>query len=85
MASILVLTGALDPFAPPADLEAFGQEMTAASAHWSMTVYSNGKHGFTDPVADKAAETMDGVGYDAQLDRLSWAQATEFLDATLRD
>ena len=84
-AKVLVLTGALDPFAPQSDLETFKQEMTQACVDWTMTIYSNGKHGFTDPIADKAAETMAGVGYDAALDRLSWAQAMSFLDAHLRD
>jgi dienelactone hydrolase len=83
-ARVLVLTGSLDPFAPPRHVEAFQEEMRAAGAEWHMTIYGGAKHGFTDPVSDAKAAEMDGVGYDALADRLSWAQALAFLDATVR-
>jgi dienelactone hydrolase len=83
-AKALVLTGALDPFVPPKDLEAFQKEITAAGANWQMTIYGGGKHGFTDPISDEMITVLPGVGYDRLLDRLSWAQATAFLDAVVR-
>jgi dienelactone hydrolase len=83
-AKALVLTGALDPFVPPKDLEAFQEEVTAARANWQMTIYGGGKHGFTDPISDEMMAVMPGVGYDRLLDRLSWAQAMAFLDAIVR-
>jgi dienelactone hydrolase len=83
-ASVLALTGALDPFAPKAHVEDFQAEMTAAGADWQMTVYGAGLHGFTDPIANEMRKVMPGVGYDARIDRLSWAQAMAFLDAALR-
>jgi dienelactone hydrolase len=83
-ARMLILTGALDPFAPPADVEAFQREMTAAGAEWHLTLYSQAKHGFTDPISDAKAAEMDGVGYDALADQLSWAQSLAFLEATVR-
>jgi dienelactone hydrolase len=82
-AKLLVLTGSDDPFAPAEDVAALQDEMTAAGADWQVTVYGGAKHGFSDPTSDAAAKIMDGVGYDALVDRLSWAQATAFLDAVV--
>jgi dienelactone hydrolase len=84
-AKLLVLTGARDPFAPQRDVDAFQQEMTAAGADWQMTVYGEAKHGFSDPVSDASAAVMEGVGYDALVDKLSWAQAVAFLEAVVRE
>jgi dienelactone hydrolase len=83
-AKALVLTGALDPFVPPKDVDAFQKEMTEAGANWQMTIYSQGKHGFTDPIADEMATVLPGVGYNQLLDHLSWTQALAFLDAVVR-
>jgi dienelactone hydrolase len=82
-ASILVLTGALDPFAPAKHVAAFQEEMSEADADWHMTIYSKGKHGFTDPIADATSKVMAGVGYDPILARLSWEQGLAFLRAAL--
>lgn len=82
-AKLLVITGALDPFAPISDVERFRQEMVAARADHHITIYGQGWHAFTDP----EASTMDHVGgirHDPLLERLSLAQAAEFLDAVVR-
>jgi dienelactone hydrolase len=83
-ARVLALCGALDPFAPKADLDAFQAEMAAARADWQLTLYGGALHGFTDPIADEMRAVMEGVGYDPLADRLSWSQATAFLDAALK-
>lgn len=83
-AKILVLTGALDHFVPTRHVEAFQKEMTVAGADWQLTIYGNGRHGFTDPISDAMRAVLPGVGYDSLIDRLSWAQAMAFLDATVR-
>lgn len=83
-AKMLVLTGARDPYAPPEDVEALHKEMAAAGADCHVTSYSQAMHAFTDPTA----ETMIGVPglkYDPLIDKLSWAQATAFLEALLKD
>jgi dienelactone hydrolase len=80
-ARVLAIAGALDPYAPPADVEAFQKEMTAAGVDWHLTVYGQGMHAFTDPSVEDHG--VPGVRYDALLDRLSWSQATAFLDAAL--
>jgi dienelactone hydrolase len=81
-AKILAITGLKDPYAPAAEVEAFRKEMTDAEANWQMTLYSNGWHAFTDPVTGSRAD-VPGVRYDPLLARLSWAQSSDFLEATL--
>ena len=49
-----------------------------------VTIYGGAFHGFTDPISDEMRSVMPGVGYDALVDRLSWAQGVAFLDAALR-
>jgi dienelactone hydrolase len=83
-AKVLALSGALDPFAPAADVAAFQAEMGAAGVDWQLTLYGRGYHGFTDPISDQMRSRMEGVGYDPLIDRLSWAQATAFLEAVVR-
>ena len=80
-AHMLVLTGAKDPFVPEEDVRRFQEEMTGAEADWQLTIYGEGYHSFTAPEAAKL--NLEGIRYDPLLDRLSWAQATAFLDATL--
>lgn len=81
-AKVLVLTGARDPYVPGEAVAALQREMSEAGADWQLTVYGDGWHAFTDPNPKKAE--VPGVRYDPLLDRLSWAQATAFLEATLR-
>ncbi|EHJ62624.1 dienelactone hydrolase family protein [Novosphingobium pentaromativorans] len=86
-AGILVLTGALDPYAPLSDVAIFQQEMIDAKADWHLTVYGNGKHAFTErdimERADPSKVQMDGLAYDPLLDKLSWSQALAFIDALI--
>src|SRR5437899_8099391 len=70
-ARILVLTGADDPMIPPAQVEAFKTEMTAAGAKFEVISYPGAKHSFTNPQADKTG--MDGLAYNADADAKSWA------------
>jgi dienelactone hydrolase len=80
-AKLLTISGAMDPYVPAKEVAAFQEEMTAAGADWQVTVYGGGLHAFTMPDIEK--EDVPGTAYDPFLDRLSWAQATAFLAATL--
>jgi dienelactone hydrolase len=80
-AKVLAIAGAQDPYAPLSDVAAFQAEMTGAQADWQLTLYGEGRHAFTDPIA--GGLDVPGVLYDPLLDRLSWAQATAFLGAVL--
>jgi len=81
-ASVLVLTGAEDPLAPPDQVAAFEDEMRAAGvADWQVVSYGNTLHGFTNPAAD--GSMMRTALYHPQSDRRSWAAMQAFLDETL--
>ena len=82
-AKILVLTGALDPYAPIEHVEGFRAEMTKAGADWQVTQYSEGYHAFTDPHQEDMT-MIPGVKYDPLLDKLSWISCLAMLDATFK-
>lgn len=82
-ANVLSISGVKDPYVPTDDVQAFQKEMAEACADWQLTLYGEGLHAFTMP--DVADDDVPGTAYDPLLDHLSWAQATTFLAATLRD
>jgi len=75
-AKVLVAHGAEDPFVPPERVLAFQRALDAAGADWQMVTYGGALHGFTNPEAD--AYGMDGVKYDKEADRRSWALMQSF-------
>src|SRR6195256_5873383 len=78
-ASILVLTGADDPLAPPDHVAAFENEMRAAGARdWQVITYGNTHHAFTNPAAD--GSFLSGTLYNEQSDHRSWVAMTSFLE-----
>src|SRR5262249_55545527 len=81
-ASVLVLTGAEDPLAPPDQVAAFEDEMRAADvADWQVVSYGNTLHGFANPAAD--GSMMRTALYHAQSDRRSWAAMRSLFDEVL--
>ena len=81
-ASVLVLTGAEDPLAPPEQVTAFEAEMRAAKvADWQVVSYGNTLHGFTNPAAD--GSMMRTAMYHAQSDRRSWAAMKALFEEVL--
>jgi dienelactone hydrolase len=82
-ASVLVLTGADDPLAPPDQVRAFEDEMRNAEVRdWQVVSYGNTLHGFSNPAAD--GSMMRTAMYNAQADRRSWAAMRGFFDEVLR-
>src|SRR3981189_2295176 len=78
-ASVLVLTGADDPLAPPDQVADFENEMRAAAVRdWQVISYGNTLHGFTTPAAD--GSMLRSALYNAQADRRSWASMRGLLD-----
>ena len=71
--SVLVCSGDADPFAPIAQLVAFGDEMRAARLDYQLCLYGGVGHGFTDP----EGPVLPGFAYNAAADRRSW---TSFLN-----
>ena len=76
-ASVLALHGWDDPMAPPADVEAFGREMTEAGADWQLHAYGKTMHAFTNPAAN---DPDFGTVYDARADKRSWGAMAAFLE-----
>lgn len=84
-AKILVCHGAADTLVPEAEVAAFKAEMDQARAAYRFVAYPNALHGFTNPDTDAVAKKFGGfpVGYDAEADRRSWQDMTEFLARVL--
>jgi len=80
-ASILVCHGAADPMAGWDAVTAFEKEMSQAGADYTLMIFGGAKHSFTSPEADERG--MDGLAYDPEADRLSWAAMLDFLELHL--
>jgi dienelactone hydrolase len=81
-ASVLVLTGAEDPLAPPDQVRAFENEMRESAVRdWQVISYGNTLHGFTNPAAD--GSMMRTALYNEQADRRSWASMRALFDEVL--
>ena len=77
-AKILVCHGALDPYVPMEQLNAFIEEMKLARADWQLIMYGEAMHGFTH----QGGPQMPGVAYHALSDTRS-AKAMENFFAEL--
>jgi hypothetical protein len=74
-ASILLLHGWEDPFAPPAHIETFAREFTDAKADWQVHAYGHAMHAFS---FERAAKPEQGIAYDAAAARRSWQAMQDF-------
>lgn len=70
-ARVLVLTGADDTMAPPADVDALRKELDAAGATYTVVTFPGARHSFTNPKAD--THGMEALRYNAEADKRSWA------------
>ncbi|HXG21773.1 MAG TPA: dienelactone hydrolase family protein [Methylomirabilota bacterium] len=77
-AKILVCHGADDPFVPPAQVNAFAEEMTKAGADWQLIMYGGTVHSFTNPNADSVG--TPGLAYNKRTDERSWKAMRMFFD-----
>lgn len=75
-AKVLVLHGAIDPYVPPSEVDAFGKEMTAAGADWRLVMYGGAVHAFTQKMAGD--DISKGAAYDAKADERSWRDMKAF-------
>ncbi|MDD5365259.1 MAG: dienelactone hydrolase family protein [Gallionellaceae bacterium] len=79
-AKIIVFTGADDPMAPKAQVDAFSKEMTDAGADFRVVSYAGAKHSFTNPAADELGKKFNlPLAYNAEADSDSWKQLGDFL------
>jgi dienelactone hydrolase len=54
--------------------------MKAAGVKYQVITYPGAKHGFTNPDAGKAG--LDGLAYNADADKKSWAEALKLFKET---
>ena len=80
-AKVLIMHGYDDPMAPPEDVLAIAQELTAAGADWQVHAYGNTRHAFTNP---QAHDDSLGLKYNEAADRRSWHSLMQFLEEVLR-
>lgn len=70
---VLIATGGADPMVPADQVRAFADALRRDGAKVEVVTYPGAKHGFTNPENDRLG--MDGLAYDANADRESWAAA----------
>ena len=75
-ARVLALHGWDDPLAPPDQVGALADEMTAMGADWQLHAYGNTMHAFTNPAAN---DRKIGTVFNAAADRRSWIAMRNFL------
>lgn len=78
---VLICHGWNDPLAPPKDVLAVAQELTAAKADWQLNAYGHAMHAFTVPAADSPDH---GMQYNEAAAHRSWAAMEYFLKEALR-
>jgi dienelactone hydrolase len=79
-AKALVLHGEADPLVKPEVVQQFKHQMDSAGIPYTFKSYRNAKHAFTNPAADSVENKFHiGVGYNAEADKQSWNDMTEFL------
>lgn len=74
--------GRNDPYAPLEDITALRKELESAGITYSLMVYGDVEHGFTDPHA--AAHDRPGISYNAIAEKTSWAGTLSLLEEVLR-
>ena len=83
-AKILVCHGAADSLVSKDEVRAFEQEMDQAKADYRFVAYPNALHGFTNPEATENGKRYGiPLAYDAEADRRSWQDMTDFLARVL--
>ncbi|MEJ1971014.1 MAG: dienelactone hydrolase family protein [Lacunisphaera sp.] len=83
-AKILICHGAIDPFVPKEDVDAFLKAMNDGKFDYQFIAYSGALHAFTNPKSDERARASGlPIAYNAAADRRSWAHLLDFLGETL--
>jgi dienelactone hydrolase len=81
-AKFLVCHGAVDPFVPPSDVDAFLRSLDATKIDYQFISYAGAVHAFTNPATDQLgpANGLAGkIAYNAAADRRSWEHMKMFL------
>lgn len=79
-APVLALHGADDPYVPAAEVDAFKKEMKDAGVKLTFIAYPKAVHAFTNPHAGN--DNSKGAAYNAEADKKSWVEFSQFLKKT---
>ncbi len=72
-AKILVCHGASDKFVSQHDVDAFKRQMDSIGANYSVKIYPNATHAFTNPEATSIGKKFNmPIEYNADADKNSW-------------
>jgi len=82
-AKVLAAHGYDDGFVPAEKVAAFEQSLDAAGADWQLVVFSDARHGFTNPNAGDYG--IDMIQYNENADKRSWTMMQAFLDEVFAD
>ena len=81
-AEVLVLHGAVDPYVPVDEVEAFHKEMLAANVAYTFTAYPDAVHAFTQKMAGD--DPAKGAAYNEAADKASWSAMDSFFKRVLK-
>ncbi len=73
---VLVLHGAIDPYAPPAQVEALRKELSEANVPFEIQLYGGAVHSFTE--RDAGSDISKGAAYNERADKRSWQAMQNF-------
>ena len=83
-AKVLVAHGRDDSMVSMDAIEGLKSELDAADVDYTIDVYDNAKHGFTNPHADERAEKNEvDLGYNEAAAKQSWENMLEFMKTNL--
>lgn len=83
-AKVLVAHGSDDSMVSMDAVEDFKKEMDSAGVDYTVDVYDNAKHGFTNPHADERAANNDvDLGYNEKAAKESWDKMMDFMKTNL--
>jgi dienelactone hydrolase len=80
--SVLIFTGADDPFVSVEEKLAFQDEMSQAGVDWQLITYGDAVQGFSNN--ELGFDKSDGTAYNYNADKRSWEVLSAFLRELLR-
>lgn len=80
-ASILICYGADDKSVPRSALDTFTHQLDSIGADYSVKIYPNATHAFTNPASDENARKFNmPIAYNPKADKESWNDMKIFLE-----
>jgi dienelactone hydrolase len=81
----LICHGASDASVTMDQLEAFKKSMDSVGANYTVKVYPNATHAFSNPESDKTGQKYNmPIRYNPEADHASWNEMKEFLEKVFR-